>query len=400
MADILVVRSDTSKLYTTINLSCILDSNLSWKAKGLHTYFSTRPKGWRIWKNDLLKRATDGSFSLQSTIKELKDSKYLYSTELRDKSGMFKGTAYAVFKTPTEKEEAEEVLEVLKAETLTSIEVEPEAGFRAMVKPLAENQTLSIRDIREEKEDSKESEEVKTSSQAEAEHRLSSEGEKIFKFWNSFANSKINGLTTHRNSSSKCSVKNLEAKINSVFTVEEAINAALIKFSYLQIKKGMKIYFQILTETGVYYVRNRLTSLHRFLLSKVGLELFLQEDIKTQFLRSNSPKDPKDPFDIIRFKFSPITEEWNKLNILDKDNSTYYGFKTEVLKKIDSYKRDLDETIELGGDLTYPDFWKLENVIASLLFKRRFSPDLLSLKQYFEIWEKLSPKFLIEKEKA
>jgi hypothetical protein len=76
--NLIVFRNDHNKNYKTINLSCVQDKELSWKAKGIHNYFITRPNKWKINIEDLTKRSTDGTTKLYSGINELITSGYLF----------------------------------------------------------------------------------------------------------------------------------------------------------------------------------------------------------------------------------------------------------------------------------------------------------------------------------
>ena len=73
--DIIIFDSKEDEYYRTINLVAMLMDDLSWKAKGLHYYIRTRPKGWKIWINDLINKSTDGETSVRAGIKELLENK-------------------------------------------------------------------------------------------------------------------------------------------------------------------------------------------------------------------------------------------------------------------------------------------------------------------------------------
>ena len=76
------------------------DNELSWKAKGLHTYLISRPPDWQIRYSDLLKRASDGRASLKSAVQELKERGYLVITQDRQKDGTFADTIWTVTENP------------------------------------------------------------------------------------------------------------------------------------------------------------------------------------------------------------------------------------------------------------------------------------------------------------
>lgn len=91
--------------YKTINLSCVENKKLTWKAKGIHNYFITRPHGWTINKNDLIGRSTDGETSLKSGIRELIWAGYLFRFIQRNEKGQITRWLYVVVEEPTTEDE-------------------------------------------------------------------------------------------------------------------------------------------------------------------------------------------------------------------------------------------------------------------------------------------------------
>ena len=69
--NLLVIPNDHNKNYKTISLLCVLDPDLSWKAKGIHNYLITRPSNWAIRKADLEKRSLESKGKLDAGINEL-----------------------------------------------------------------------------------------------------------------------------------------------------------------------------------------------------------------------------------------------------------------------------------------------------------------------------------------
>ncbi|MFH1648583.1 MAG: hypothetical protein ABIA11_02560, partial [Patescibacteria group bacterium] len=97
---------EDKKHYSFLRLSCIESKELSWKAKGLHTYFMTRPSGWTINMKDFLSRSTDGQASLSTGVKELVDKSYLYHLVTRNEKKQIIKWSYLVFTQPHSIEEA------------------------------------------------------------------------------------------------------------------------------------------------------------------------------------------------------------------------------------------------------------------------------------------------------
>ncbi len=60
------------------------DPKLSLKAKGLYSYLFSLPKGWKVYKTELLTHLSDGKDSLNAAFKDLEVNGYLLSTPVRD----------------------------------------------------------------------------------------------------------------------------------------------------------------------------------------------------------------------------------------------------------------------------------------------------------------------------
>lgn len=100
---ITIIQEQEEEQYKIVNLTCVQDRSLSWKAKGIHLYLLSRPPNWQIYQNDLISRSTDGQSSLHAGIKELEQAGYVYRTfrkgdingeKIRSQWG------YCVLKTP------------------------------------------------------------------------------------------------------------------------------------------------------------------------------------------------------------------------------------------------------------------------------------------------------------
>lgn len=57
---------------------------LSWRAKGVLAYLLSRPDNWTVRVGDLVKRSTDGVFSIRSAIRELEAAGHVHRKEERD----------------------------------------------------------------------------------------------------------------------------------------------------------------------------------------------------------------------------------------------------------------------------------------------------------------------------
>ncbi len=107
--------------YTMIDSSIFINSNLSWKAKGLMGYFLSRPEDWKIHLKDLYNQSTDGFDSVKSGLKELKNHGYIELVPMRNK-GKIVSWEYIVYEVPI-------------STTLGKGGSEPREGFPPVEKP-------------------------------------------------------------------------------------------------------------------------------------------------------------------------------------------------------------------------------------------------------------------------
>lgn len=84
----------------------VMDSTISWKAKGLLTYAFSRPGDWKFYKKEMMGHAKDGEASFDSGIKELETAGYLHRLNKHEaKTGQFEGLEWHFFETPISIEE-------------------------------------------------------------------------------------------------------------------------------------------------------------------------------------------------------------------------------------------------------------------------------------------------------
>jgi hypothetical protein len=93
-------------IHTKQSFSCVMNKDLSWKAKGLYYYLITRPPQWKLNHIDLFCRSTDGEKGMLSGMYELINKKYIY--RLRSKNKKIWG--YFICEKPTKEEEIIEVI--------------------------------------------------------------------------------------------------------------------------------------------------------------------------------------------------------------------------------------------------------------------------------------------------
>lgn len=102
MSETFFYNADISKgNFTILDNTCIRDRRLSLKAKGLHTYFMSLPRDWKLYKSELVNHFKDGIDSVNSAIKELVKFGYVEITEQkRTVSGKFSGKCFGFHAIP------------------------------------------------------------------------------------------------------------------------------------------------------------------------------------------------------------------------------------------------------------------------------------------------------------
>jgi len=73
--------------YVMIDRRPILNKKLSFKAKGILAYCLCCPDGWEFNITDLVNHSTDGTHSVRSGIKELREAHHIAYSQVRDESG-------------------------------------------------------------------------------------------------------------------------------------------------------------------------------------------------------------------------------------------------------------------------------------------------------------------------
>lgn len=99
---IIRVLKDKSNPYVMVNKTCLQDNDLSWKAKGLHTYLMSLPDDWQIYLDDLKNRSKDGRDATSNILRELISRGYVKRTARRDPATnkLLGGFDYEVYEIP------------------------------------------------------------------------------------------------------------------------------------------------------------------------------------------------------------------------------------------------------------------------------------------------------------
>lgn len=132
--------------FLILDKTCLTQQNLSWGAKGLHSYLMSLPSDWRVNVYDLKKRATNGRDSVRGLLSELEKAGYIIRESVRnEETGKFGGIEYVVYEIPQEIQSDSSSTESPAPGKPSAVEPRtenPETGFQAPVNPAPEKATL------------------------------------------------------------------------------------------------------------------------------------------------------------------------------------------------------------------------------------------------------------------
>ncbi|MGV3526524.1 MAG: hypothetical protein ACO1RX_20065 [Candidatus Sericytochromatia bacterium] len=106
MSTLITIIQEPIEKYTVLDLTAEEDANLSWGAKGIHTYLISRPPGWEVYANDLINRSQDGRDSVRALVRELRQAGYLHIVNTRNAQGRFDRASWHVFRRAREADPA------------------------------------------------------------------------------------------------------------------------------------------------------------------------------------------------------------------------------------------------------------------------------------------------------
>lgn len=113
MTDLIILDVDFDQKYKTVNLTCVEDPRLSWGAKGVHLYLSSRPpfrkdgSRWEISKAEIQKRSKGGRDQLEGFLDELKLYGYLEIVQDNAPGTGYRQTHWKVYQFPTADQDTE-----------------------------------------------------------------------------------------------------------------------------------------------------------------------------------------------------------------------------------------------------------------------------------------------------
>lgn len=86
--------------YTQVCNDIINETGLSWKAKGILIYLLSKPDGWTVRENNIVKHSVDGLKATKAGIKELINRGYMFRRKIRDYQGKYRGWETIVCEVP------------------------------------------------------------------------------------------------------------------------------------------------------------------------------------------------------------------------------------------------------------------------------------------------------------
>ena len=86
--------------YVQIDTTCLNDSRLSLRAKGLHAYLMSKPDGWKVIMAHLHHSCTEGRDAVSRAMQELYQTGYASRHILRGEDGKLKGWETLVYESP------------------------------------------------------------------------------------------------------------------------------------------------------------------------------------------------------------------------------------------------------------------------------------------------------------
>lgn len=129
MSETYFIKQSRKDKFTILDNTCIRDSTLSWKSKGVHTYLMSLPEDWKIFISEIVNHSSDGKSALYSAIQELEKHGYIKKIQNRRDDGCFGNTVYYVFEKPE------------STEMFSPLTDFPHADYPDTVKPDTVNQT-------------------------------------------------------------------------------------------------------------------------------------------------------------------------------------------------------------------------------------------------------------------
>lgn len=100
MSDGGLIERDRNTSYSVIGNTCLRDSRLSGRARGIFAYIMTLPDDWKLYRTELYTHFPEGRRALDTAFKELQDLGYITKKPIHER-GRLNGWRYRVREKPT-----------------------------------------------------------------------------------------------------------------------------------------------------------------------------------------------------------------------------------------------------------------------------------------------------------
>ena len=108
--------------FVQIDKTCLEDSRLSWKARGILVYLLSKPDGWQVRIVDLINKSPEGITAVKSAIKELEAVGYMKRTRIHRDGRLDWETE--VYETPQAKEVQSVESQSIEGQSIENLSIE------------------------------------------------------------------------------------------------------------------------------------------------------------------------------------------------------------------------------------------------------------------------------------
>jgi len=94
------ITTKKTENFVILDKTALNDLELSWQAKGIHSYLLALPNDWQVYLSDLEKRSSDGRDCTKNCLDELVAYGYISRVGIRNEKGHSAGYDYTIYEKP------------------------------------------------------------------------------------------------------------------------------------------------------------------------------------------------------------------------------------------------------------------------------------------------------------
>lgn len=128
-----IIRVDRRHRYVSIDITCLHDDRLSFRAKGLHAYLMSKPNDWQINLEHLSRVSKEGREAVASAMQELIQHGYASRQRVRQASGRLDGYETVIYERPQADFPKDEKPKTVLPTTVLPNSVEPNSENAALL---------------------------------------------------------------------------------------------------------------------------------------------------------------------------------------------------------------------------------------------------------------------------